>query len=98
MLLLDGYRPELLPPRAGEGHGIHLPAAAAGAEREAETANLMLNLREQGFTLIGGGADSHEMLDWLSACGAAFMSGTLTGVPVSEDELIRDSLARERQL
>ncbi len=98
VLLLDGYRPEQLPPEQAKAMGftyLRLPPELNGKQ---ETANLMLNLREQGFTLIGGGADSHEMLDWLFACGAAFMSGTLTGVPVSEDELIRDSLARERQL
>lgn len=60
-----------------------------------ETAELMTWLRGIGFTLIGGGADTHEAVTWLSACGTAFMGGTLTGVPVSEDELIRDSLSRE---
>ena len=61
-----------------------------------DTANTMNLLRQDGFTLIGGNADTHDTLGWLAACGVAFMSGTMTGVPVSEDELIRDCLARER--
>lgn len=61
-----------------------------------ETANLISRLRAEGFTLVGGSADNHDTLAWLTACGAAFTSGTLTGVPVSEDELIQDSLAREK--
>ena len=56
----------------------------------------MKALREQGFTLLGGGADTHDILGWLAACGVVCMSGTITGVPVGEDELIRDSLAREQ--
>ena len=61
-----------------------------------ETANTMNLLRQEGFTLVGGGADNHDVLAWLAACGVAYISGTLTGVPVSEDELILDSLAREK--
>jgi len=60
-----------------------------------ETANTMNLLRQQGFTLIGGGADTHDTLAWLIACGVLCTSGTLTGVPVTEDELIRDCLSRE---
>ena len=61
-----------------------------------ETANIMNRMRKEGFTLVGGGADNHDTLAWLAACGVSFISGTLTGVPVSEDELIQDSLAREK--
>ena len=53
-------------------------------------------LRQDGFILIGANADTHDTLGWLAACGVAFMSGTMTGIPVSEDELIRDCLAREK--
>ena len=56
----------------------------------------MNTLRRQGFTLIGGGADTYDILAWLAASGNVFSSGTMTGIPVSEDELIRDALAREK--
>ena len=61
-----------------------------------ETANIMNQLRREGFTLIGGGANTNDIMTWLIACGVSFMSGTLTGIPVNEDDMIRDSLARER--
>jgi hypothetical protein len=56
----------------------------------------MTRLRNEGFTILGGGADSHDTVAWLAACGVAYMSGTIAGVMVNEDELIRDSLLRER--
>ena len=61
-----------------------------------ETANAMTRLRQDGFILLGSGADTHDALGWLAACGVAYMSGTLSGVMVTDDELIRDSLIRER--
>ena len=61
-----------------------------------ETANLIRRLQTEGFTILGSGADSHEILSWLTACGVAYSSGTITGVPVDEDEMIRDCLNRER--
>ena len=61
-----------------------------------ETANAMTRLRQEGFILLGGGADTHDALAWLTACGVAYMSGTLSGIMVTDDELIRDSLIRER--
>ena len=99
-LVLDGYNPEK--------HGEKLPAEKLKAMgfvylrfdpatyMKQETANTMNLLRQDGFILLGTGADSHDILGWLAACGVAFMSGTITGVTVNEDEMIRDSLLRER--
>ena len=61
-----------------------------------ETANLMDDFRKEGIVIFGGGADSRDIIGWLESCGASGMSGTVTGIMVNEDELIRDSLARER--
>lgn len=99
-LVLDGYHPAK--------HGDKLPADRLKAMGfvylrldpslylTQETANTMTRLRQEGFLLIGGGADTHDLLGWLTACGVSFMSGTLSGVMVTDDELIRDSLIRER--
>ena len=57
----------------------------------------MTALRLEGFTLIGKGADTHELLAWQEAAGVEYMSGTMTGIPVTEEELIRDALLRERE-
>ena len=48
------------------------------------------------IVLLGGGADTHDLLAWQVACGMTAISGTLSGVMVTEDELIRDGLLAER--
>ncbi len=99
-LVLDGYDPgkhgEKLPADRLKAMGfVYLRLDPALYLRQ-ETANAMTRLRQEGFLLLGGGADTHDALGWLAACGVSFMSGTLSGVIVSDDELIRDSLIRER--
>ena len=61
-----------------------------------ETANLIADLQQEGFTILGGNANDHDTLGWLTACGVAYASGTITGVQVTDDELIRDCLLAER--
>ena len=99
-LVLDGYDPEAhgekLPAEKLKGMGFVYLRLAPETYMKQQTANTMNRLRQEGFTLIGGGADTHDILGWLAACGVAYMSGTITGMPVNEDELIRDSLLRER--
>lgn len=96
-LVLDNYHPEALPMDKLKEMGFIYVRIAPELYMKQETANTMNTLRQNGFTIIGCGADTHDIIGWLSACGVAFMDGTLTGVPVSEDELIRDSLAREKK-
>lgn len=99
-LVLDGYDPakhgEKLSAEALKAMGFVYLRLDPGLYLKQETANAMTRLRQDGFILIGGGADTHDILKWLAACGTAYMSGTLSGVVVSDDELIRDSLLRER--
>lgn len=95
-LVVDGYDPEKFSADQLKAMGFLYLRLAPELYLKQETANTMMKLRQNGFTLIGGGADTHDLLGWLAACGTAFMSGTLSGVPVDENELIRDSLARER--
>lgn len=95
-LVVDNYHPDKLPADKLKAMGFTYLRLAPELYLQQETANTMNLLRKDGFTLVGGGADNHDILGWLAACGVAFMSGTMTGIPVSEDELIRDSLARER--
>lgn len=99
-LVLDGYDPgkhgEKLSANHLKGMGFLYLRLAPELYMKQETANTMQVLQQSGFTVLGGCADSHEVLSWLTANGAAFMSGTITGVEVNEDELIRDALIRER--
>lgn len=95
-LLLDGYHPDRLSAERLKELGFTLLRLSPEENGKPETAAAMAELRAGGFTLIGAGADEHETLAWLAENGAAYMSGTLTGRPVSEDELIRDALLPER--
>ena len=95
-LVVDNYHPNKLAAEKLKGMGFTHLRLAPELYLKQETANTMNLLRQDGFTLVGGNADTHDILGWLAACGVVFMSGTMTGIPVSEDELIRDSLARER--
>jgi EAL domain-containing protein (putative c-di-GMP-specific phosphodiesterase class I) len=99
-LVLDGYDPqkhgEKLPPDKLKAMGFVYVRFDPATYMKQETANAMNRMRMDGFTLLGTGADTHDILAWLAACGVAWMGGTITGVLVNEDELIRDSLLRER--
>jgi hypothetical protein len=55
------------------------------------------SLQEAGFQILGAGADTPVIQAWLAANGVSAMSGTMTGIPVNEDEMIRDCLLRERR-
>ncbi len=94
-LMVDGWHPDQLPADKLRLMGFRHVRLAPELHLKQETAILMGDLRRQGFTFIGGGADSPDAMGWLAACGAVFMSGALTGVPVSEEELIRDALSGE---
>ena len=54
------------------------------------------SLRRKGVTVIGKNADTPELLAWLCSCNVFCSSGTMTGIPVDENEMILDSLAREQ--
>ena len=99
-LVLDGYDPakhgEKLPTDKLKAMGFVYLRLDPKLYMKQETANTMYRLKNDGFILLGGGADTHDILGWLAACGVAYMSGTITGVTVNEDELIRESLIRER--
>lgn len=97
ILVLDGFHPGSLSIDGLKEWGFTHVRVAPELYLKQETAAAMAELSANGITLVGGGADNHDVLGWLKACGVSYMSGTINGVPVTEDELIRDSLARERK-
>ena len=96
VLVLDGYHPGAISVEQLQELGFTHLRIAPELYLQQETANAMSELRRKGFVLIGGNADTADSLAWLLSCGVFCASGTMTGLPVSEDELIRDSLAREK--
>jgi hypothetical protein len=60
-----------------------------------EGAVLVNDLRKNGITVYGKNADSNEILKWLNSNHIYCYSGTMVGIPTSEDEMILNILARE---
>lgn len=96
VLVVDNYHPDDSSIQRLKEMGFTHLRIASELYLQQSTANVMDDLKSQGFTLIGGGADTQDLLAWQIASGVAFTGGTMTGIPVSEDELIRDALLKER--
>lgn len=96
-LVLDGYHPdEQLNAEKLRELGFSHIRFSAELYLKQDTANIMNTMNSQGFVLIGGNADTPDTLAWLNGCGVKCSSGTMTGVPVNEDNMILDSLLREQ--
>ncbi len=95
-LVFDGFDPEKTDYAELVELGFRYIRLTPELYMQKETAELILKLINHGFTVLGSGADTYDLLAWQIACGIVATDGTLTGVPVNEDELIRDSLLRER--
>ena len=96
VLLLDGFRPEDMPVEELLELGFTYLRLDPAVCLQQQTANAVNTLRQRGLKFLGGGADNHDLWGWLIATGVEFSSGTLTGLLVNEDEIIRDGLLRER--
>lgn len=57
--------------------------------------NLINSLHKNGISVFGKSADTPEIMHWLKNNGVYCFSGTMVGVPVYENEMILDILARE---
>ena len=95
-LVLDGLHPENVDVLQLMEAGFTHVRLAPELYLKQETAQYIAMLREKGFTVLGCGADTFDLLAWQVACGIAATRGTLTGVAVNEEEMIRDCLLRER--
>ena len=96
-LVVDDYEPGQMPSEQLKEMGFTTLRIAPELYLKQETADTIARLQQEGFTVLGGGADSYDVLSWLTECGVSCISGTMTGLPVNEDDLIRDSLAREQK-
>ncbi len=94
-LVLDDYQPSVLSVKEVRKSGISIVRLAPELYMSQETANVMTMLRNHGIQLIAGEANYHDTVAWLAASGVTFMSGTVTGATVTEEELIQDELLRE---
>ncbi len=96
VLVADGYDPAVLPVEKLKAMGFTYVRLAPTLYGKPETALMMTKLHQAGFKLLGGGVEDHDTLAWLESCHVSYASGSITGLPVTEDELIRDALANEK--
>lgn len=96
-LVVEHYKPEELSMERLTQLGIYSVRFDNSLYLSVETANIMTVMKNNGFRIIGGNADSQDMIYWLDSCGATFMSGTLTGELVEEDYLIKELLLKEQE-
>ena len=95
-LVLDDYHPENIDFNELKEMGFRHLRLAPELYVKRETAEWMKTLRNNGFTLLGKTADSEDLLLWQLACGVSATCGTMTGVPVNVEDLIRSRLAAEK--
>lgn len=94
-LVADDYDPAILPMERLRELGFRHVRPAPALYGKPELALEMTRMYQAGFVLLGGEVESNEILQWLDKCHVHCSSGAITGPVVSEDEWIRDALARE---
>lgn len=95
-LVLDGYHPDAIPAERLKELGFTHLRLDPELYMKQTTANTMYDLRKAGFTLLGSGADTYDLLAWQLAAGTVFCSGTITGEVKTEDEIIREAILKSR--
>ena len=95
-LAAEGYDPAKLPPEKLRDLGITALRPDPALYLKDSSVSAIRSLQEAGFTVLAGGADSYDVFSWLSELGLSGISGTMTGLCVNEDDLIRDGLNRQR--
>lgn len=95
-LVLDDFHPDSVPVDTLQELGIRWLRVTPELYKAPGSANTMKLLRQAGFRLMGRNVEDEDTLTWLTLCGVEMISGPITGVLMSEDDVIRDELARLR--
>ena len=93
---VDEYDPSLLSMEQLTELGIYSVRFKSTLYLSTEIANVMTVMKNNGFRIIGGNADSDDVVTWLNACGATFMSGNATGELMEEETIVKSLLAKEQ--
>ncbi len=93
-LVIDNFDPNKITIDMIHSIGAKFVRIAPELYLKKETAELIKKLQSEHITVIAGEANTHDAMAWLVACGVAYMGGTITGMAVNENELIREALTR----
>ena len=95
-LLLDDYHPESLSPAKLKEWGFsHVRLSPEVSQKEMYASDIRA-LQDRDITVFASCTD-HQHLNWLTDSGVFAVCSALNGPMVEEDELIRESLLRERE-
>ena len=95
-LLLDDYHPESLSPAKLKEWGFsHVRLSPEVSAQEIYASDIRA-LQDRGITVFATCAD-HQHLKWLTENGVYAVCSPLNGPMIEEEELIRESLLRERE-
>lgn len=97
-IVLDDCHPGRLTTQEMQEIGFTHIRIAPSLYGNQEVANQITVLRNQGYTILGGGVESFEILQWLESLGVAWESGSITGASLTEEDLIRERLISENQM
>ena len=95
-LMLDDWSPEEVSLEVIEKIGFTHVRLQSGLFLKRESADALGAVIGKGIGVYAKDVNNDDAMRWLAACGVRHMRGTITGVAVDEDELIRDALLKER--
>jgi len=93
-IMLDGWDPAVIPAQELIETGFTHVRVSAASHLKHETADAIALLAEKEITLYSDPAESEDAQRWLAACGVHRASAM--SHPIDEDEMIKESLLRER--
>ncbi|MCR5664334.1 MAG: EAL domain-containing protein [Oscillospiraceae bacterium] len=93
---VDNFHPDAIPVERLQELGLEWLRLDPELYKQPGSANTFKLLRQAGFRLLGKDAGDEDTLSWLLLCGVEMVGGPMAGVAMSEDEVIRDELARLR--
>lgn len=95
-LLLDDYHPESLSPAMLKEWGFSHVRLSPETSAQPVYASDIRALQDRGITVFASCTD-HQHLKWLTDSGVFAVCSPLNGPMIGEEELIRESLLRERE-
>jgi len=94
-LVLDDFHPDRWEPETLKEFGFKYLRLAPDACSQEDLADTIEAFKTWGFILFAGQVETKAMQKQLFESGVAELSGPVTGQPITEDEMIRDSIVRQ---
>lgn len=95
VLMVDDFHPDRLEPETLKELGFKYLRLAPDACAQEDLADTVEALKTWGFTLLASQVETKAAQKQLFESGVAMLSGPVSGQPITEDEMIRDSIVRQ---